>query len=458
MLVMSSRAAVFRWSALIVGLPIAALSLVVLADLIPDRFVAYRLRDAIVVGQLDERSYDVGFTGGQVDGYSECKRLTIGLGVDPGVGTFESAVRSSTLGPCETAVPKLLGWANGEGLTGGYDYFRYWNGSTVALRPSVAAVGLPGTRILAALALVIAAGAWVWRAGRRIGTGPALLTLAPLALTTDAIDLPGALVQAIGMIVALGAAAALLWFLSADATRGTYGAAAFACGAAFQFFGDLTNPDAAWALVVASAAVLAVGSMSVAGAVWRTGAAAVGWIAGFAWLWLTKWMVAALVVGYDTVRFVVTEKAEERLSGAVDGTDASVFSGLSAAWGAWRDQPLTTLVVVGLGATAVVAAVRRGDLRASWAPRLVLAGAAAIPVVWHLVLRNHTSVHFWFTYRSFAVAFGILLMALTARIGRVGVAGVEVSVEGSEGDRVSRSEEDGISRSDDPTPDRVQAR
>ncbi len=81
-----------------------------------------------------------------------------------------------------------------------------------------------------------------------------------------------------------------------------------------------------------------------------------------------------------------------------------------------------------------------------------------IPVVWHLVLRNHTSVHSWFTYRSFAVAFGILLMALTARIGRVGVAGVEVSVEGSEGDRVSRSEEDGISRSDDPTPDRVQVR
>jgi len=415
MLVMS-RATVLRWSAIIVGLPIAALSLVVLSDMIPDRFVAYRLRDAIVAGQLDEHSYDVGYAGGQVDGYSECKRLTIGLGVDPGVGTFESAVRSVTLGPCETAVPKVLGWANGEGLTGGYDYFRYWNGSTVALRPSVAAVGLPGTRLLAALALAAAALAWLWRAGRRVGMGPALLALAPLAVTTDAIDLPGALVQAIGMIVALGASAAFLWFVSPGARRETYAAAAFGCGAVFQFFGDLTNPDAAWALVVASAAVLAVGSMSLRGAVWRTGAAAVGWIAGFAWLWFTKWVIAALVIGYDTVRFVVTEKAEERLSGEVDGADSSVFSGVSAAWGVWRDQPLTTFALVGLAAVAIGVAMRRGDLRSSWAPRLVLAAAATIPVVWHIVLRNHTSVHFWFTYRSFAVAFGILLMALTARI------------------------------------------
>ncbi len=45
----------------------------------------------------------------------------------------------------------------------------------------------------------------------------------------------------------------------------------------------------------------------------------------------------------------------------------------------------------------------------------MLGAAAMIPPIWHVVMRNHTAVHFWFTYRSFAVAFGIVLMAATAR-------------------------------------------
>ena len=39
-----------------------------------------------------------------------------------------------------------------------------------------------------------------------------------------------------------------------------------------------------------------------------------------------------------------------------------------------------------------------------------------LPFVWHLVMRQHTFVHGWFTYRSFAVAFGIVLLAATARL------------------------------------------
>jgi hypothetical protein len=31
-------------------------------------------------------------------------------------------------------------------------------------------------------------------------------------------------------------------------------------------------------------------------------------------------------------------------------------------------------------------------------------------------MRQHTVIHSWFTYRSFPVAFGIILLALTARL------------------------------------------
>ena len=401
---------------MLVGLPLLALALVVLADAMPDRFVLYRLRDAIEADQLDANSYSTGYTGGQVDGYSECKRMTVGLGAPPGMGALESAIRSPTLGPCETAVPAVLRWAEGDELSRGYQYFQYWNGSAALLRPTVAAVGVAGTRLLAALALAAAAIMLMWRVVRSVGAVSAGLLGAPLLLTTDFIDLPGALVQAVGMVVALTGAALLLWFLPASARLSTYAAAAFACGATAQFFGDLTNPDAAWALAVAAVAMLAVNAGDIAFAARRVGAAAAGWIVGFAWIWFSKWVIAAFVIGYDTVRFVVTNKTEERLTGDVDGADPSLTAGLSAAWRVWRGQPLTTLTMVTFVAVAIVVLVRRRDLSSTWQQRLLLASAAAIPVAWHLVMRNHTGVHFWFTYRSLAVALGIVLMAATARL------------------------------------------
>ena len=47
---MPSRSTVARWAALLIGLPMLALAIVVLADAIPDRFVLYRLRDAVEAG------------------------------------------------------------------------------------------------------------------------------------------------------------------------------------------------------------------------------------------------------------------------------------------------------------------------------------------------------------------------------------------------------------------------
>jgi uncharacterized protein YjeT (DUF2065 family) len=394
---------------------------VVLADLIPDRHVAHRLRDAIVTGQLTAESYSVGYSGSQVDGFSECKRLTVGLGAPEGMGAFESAVRSPTLSSCELAVPKILAWADGEGLERSDYYFRYWNGSTAALRPSVVAIGLGGTRILAAALLAAALFAWAKGVQRRIGWLAPSLFAASIVLTTDYIDLPGALVQAIGMIVTFGAGAMIVWLLRPEASPENCAAVAFAAGAISQFFGDLTNPDAAWAVAVTSVAVVAVGGLRRFGpAALRVGVAAVGWIAGFAWIWFSKWVIAAIVIGYDTVRLVVTGKAEERLGGDVDGNAAGVLAGVSAAWEQWWAQPLTAWVVLGLGAVAVVTLVRSGDLSGTWQLRVVLGAAASIPPIWHLVMRNHTTVHFWFTYRSFAVTLGIVLLAATARVLRQG--------------------------------------
>ncbi len=407
---MSSR---IRVLALPVVLPVVALLLMIAAMAVPDRAVMDQLVDAVNSGSLQENSYPVGDTGSRLDRFSECKRITIGLG-GPG-GLLETAVQTPSLGPCERAVPKIRGWAQGEGLTQTYSYFRYWNGSAVVFRPVIAAVGLDATRILAAIGVALAALAFWSQLARRVGRPSATLALVPVVVTTDFIDLPGALLHALGMIVALSAAALLVRYLRGDAL--VYGAAGFVAGSVFLFFGDMTNPDAAWALSASSAALVAVSAVSLRSAAWRTLAATVGWGAGFAWTWVSKWLIAIPVLGLDEVWSQVTRQAEFRLAGETDGGfSGSLFGSTRGALEIWSDQPLmipTTIVVV---VVALVLARRVSRPNPLVLQRLLIAAPGVIPIGWHLVMRNHTHFHGWFTYRSFPVAFGIILLAATARL------------------------------------------
>lgn len=413
---MRHRSSVLRWCGLLLGLPLIALALVVTSAAIPNRLVTERIHEAIVDGTITEKSLTTGFTGNTIDGFSECKRMTVGLGAPVGMSLFESAVRSPTLGRCEWTVPKIRDWAEGARLERSFDYYRYWNGSSVLLRPSVAAVGVAGTRLIAAMALVATMLAFAVMLGRRVGRGAAVMALAPLLLTTDYIDLPGALLHAVGMIVAFGVAAAMLRWLRPDSSIETYAAVAFTGGAASLFFADLTNPDATWALIVVSATVVAVGAVHVTDAARRTIATAGAWILGFAWMWASKWLIASLVLGFSTVRQEVSDKTEERLNGDVQGVGDSRLAGLHRAWHKWWDQPTIFIVVLLLVTVAALVVWRRGDLASTWRRRLLIATPAVIPFCWHIVMRQHTVIHYWFTYRSFPVALGIVLLALTARL------------------------------------------
>ena len=54
-----------------------------------------------------------------------------------------------------------------------------------------------------------------------------------------------------------------------------------------------------------------------------TAAAAVGWVAGLAWMWVSKWVIAAAVVGVDAVVDDVRSQIEFRLSGDYEGVSPS---------------------------------------------------------------------------------------------------------------------------------------
>lgn len=409
---------VLLFGATALALPLLGLAIMIASDSVPDRLVMDHLVESIDSGALDETDHSIGYRGGVVDHFSECKRMTVGLGDPPGVGTVESAIRSPTLGRCSSTVPAVRAWSDGEGLLRQFDYIRYWNGSAAVLRPGIAITGLSGTRLMLAGCLV-GFGALAWRsAAVRLGRPATVLGAFVLAASTDFIDLPGALVHAVAWCCILLTAAVTL-HLGVTETRGVVAWVAFTLGAVFLFLGDMANPEAAWTVATGAAGLGVLHTGRPRLVFERMAISAAAWITGFAWMWMSKWIIAALVVGTDSIRTNVSGAVETRLDGSIDdGTSPTAGDAVGRVWDAWWSLPLTPAIIVTACGAGSLMVARRGRVAFGqhWRPRLLVGLVPAIPLMWYVVLRNHTYIHNSFVYRSLAVSVAISLMAWTAQI------------------------------------------
>lgn len=411
----SRRSAVSVFVVTLIALPLLGLAGMVAADLVPDRLVMDRLFAATESKVIVEDNYPPGFSGGKVDRHSECKRMTVGLGDPPGVGTIESAIRSPTLGSCTSAVPKIVGWAQGDGLLRSYEYSRYWNGSIVVLRPAIVLFGVAGTRLIAAVGLV-ALGFVAWRgASRRLGSAAATAGGVVLVGTTDAIDLHGALLHAVAWAVILSTFGVVIR-VPAELPRWVVAWLMAVLGAIFLYFGDMANPDAAWVVAVGALGLGVLRDRPGIAIAERMTIGGFSWIAGFTAMWASKWVFGALVYGYDDMRSNVSGAIETRLDGEHSGLSLTLWNTYDRVWDEWWKFPLTGWILASVLVWTVVATAQRGraDLTASWVARSTVSAVIVIPLVWYAILRNHTQIHAWFVYRSLAAAATIVVMAWVA--------------------------------------------
>jgi hypothetical protein len=404
---------------LLVGVPVAATALVVAAGLVPDRLILDSLLDGVERQEILNVP-QVGISGRGLDVFSDCIALTMGLGDSDG-GPLTIGLRSPTLGSCDGAIMSLQGYEQGAGLSGGYEYFRYWHGYTVFSRPAVALFGVAGARSLLLWAVVAALGLFAHRLRRFHGWIAPLALLGPFLLTTDSIELTRSLPHGVPLLVSvLGALAIHIAASGRPASCATASRAsddlrlatvAFLAGSAFVFADLLTNSPGAWALATAMAGLASIDRFTCGRLAMRSALVAGSWIVGWVWTWVTKWVVAAAVVGIDRVRESVGDAVEDRVAGERDYIDLAPLNAIEANLRAWWEHPLTPAVVVAV-ALATLYRWRRPDHRATWRTRLILAAPAAMPLVWFEVLRNHSLVHVGFVYRSVGVSAGVVALAL----------------------------------------------
>lgn len=381
---------------LFILIPIAGYTLSVVPLLIPDSVYLGQLRSQLE--RVDElRAETADFRPGQwsplqswrlFEPNTEC--VALGSNMSPDANVFEDAATSPSFGPCRDFIRGLRA---SDATPEVYRlYPRYWFGTNVVTRPLISAVGFEATR-LAVFGLLVAAFVALWQfTSRRASPTTAAIVIGGLLLSHnwwDSFETWWGIVVAT-MLLAPIALTGLLRRMSGPWHQ-RYLVFGLLSGAIFGFVHLLTHIFAAAAVTVLVAVVWQHShnrnpQRRLATAV-LVGA---GWFTGFLWAWVSRWLVAAVVLGPRNVIDDISDQLEFRLTGEhLDVVELGLGITSQRMVDYWIAQPATVLF---LGVFGILLATYLPRLRGLQAP-LVIAFLVVPNWIWFEIFQNHTQIH-----------------------------------------------------------------
>lgn len=140
------------------------------------------------------------------------------------------------------------------------------------------------------------------------------------------------------------------------------------------------------------------------------------WGAGYAGMWVTKWLLAAAVLGEDTMPYVSEHIAERIGSEPLEEITEALAGNISC------------LFPVGYGGIGIIAAVllilaaayicfvyRKPGINGRQI--LIYAAVGAVPFVRYIILHEHSALHYFFTYRALAGTVLAVCLMIYAVVG-----------------------------------------
>lgn len=282
------------------------------------------------------------------------------------------------------------------------DYARYWHGYLLFLKPLLLFFSLSDIRMMnAALQLILAAGVLLLAFRKRglrlaLPMGLALLVLNPVS---TALSMQ---FSSIYYLTLLG----LLIMLLTESWDRSWGYLVFLfLGIGTAFFDFLTYPACAVGTCLALQALMSWADGKTR--LLKTVGSGAAWAFGYGGMWSGKWLAASLITGNSVMRDAV-EQAQYRSGGEVTaaegGVNATFGAVLGRNLGVLANPAAAVIVLALLGLLVWLLVTKRCRFALERASLLSLAVAFAVPFVWYFLLRNHSLVHCWMTYRNLSAA------------------------------------------------------
>jgi hypothetical protein len=394
---------------------------------VPPASLQRRIAAFSAAGQIGA-DYSLSPTGQTTDWFSDCIALSLNVYGGPGRSPLAQFRDSDVvLGeftdqphPCPALAQAPATGAAVEKLQ---YYVRYWHGYQLLTKPLTLLLNLPRIRGLLAsvYVLVIVAFFIVTGPGRRRLPDAMLLALAFILLTDAATPL-NPMVHTIALLSVFAGGILVHRVALHRDLRAVFLASVAAASVAG--FVDLIYVPPLSAMVLAFAAVSGLAQSGAAR--WPTLARAVAavllaWAIGYLGTMALRVVASALVLPdpMTGARDFVAALAY-RLNGDVAIVPHPAFmQAFRMNFTALRASPFVTPVGI-LAFLLVVFRLARG-----WRPRrsaisAACVGIALIPLPWYEVFRNHSELHFWFTYRWLAFSACLLILAALFALARPG--------------------------------------
>ena len=145
----------------------------------------------------------------------------------------------------------------------------------------------------------------------------------------------------------------------------------------------------------------------------------VSWVAGYGGMWMGKWMISAALLGKDAFNDIKSSISVR------SGFDASeTFSGDYVSYFEVLRRNLSVQAVYGLlillvAAVVLLYGIVRRNCRMDKSDRsflIICLITGCLPFVWYFLLPNHSWIHYWFTYRTLAVSVCSIMMISLASL------------------------------------------
>lgn len=299
-----------------------------------------------------------------------------------------------------------------EAMPNHFCYARYWHGYQVVLRPLLLVFDYSWLRLLNYGAMSLLVGLVLWLMCRRMGRVAALLFALSLLMVAFPL-VPLTMQCSTCFYLALSGMLLLLWHPHAFRKTSVLSVYFFVLGGVTAFMDLLTTPQLTLGFPLIVCLTMQEGDRRSR----RVIGLSVSWLAGYALLWASKWVVAYILTGYSVFENAIGSAMVRLSDTIVYGGQEMKMTDLVHIMLARVDHYLpwpVLLLLLGLLVflfTYYIYAHARGEAlrRHGW----LLLVAAIVPV-WFIVLKNHSFQHIFFTWRAWCLTLYACLMYIHA--------------------------------------------
>lgn len=292
-------------------------------------------------------------------------------------------------------------------------YGRYWHGYLVFLKPLLLLFNYAQIRSINSmlqLALMVAICAGLFKRNRARFCIPLIAAWYVLCPPAVMLSLQFSTVFYIAFLACL-----LILLFHERLEKGNYIPFFLVIGAATSFFDLLTYP--VFTVILPLTFVLIMRQEKSSSLLATTGdivACGSSWGVGYGIMWTSKWIIATVTTGRNFIMESASQILMRTSNVSYDGETVTKTEGLMKNIDLLLVTP-TQVVLLGCLLILVIMLIKNHRTTSySLARILPFVFLSVVPAVWLIVTCNHSSIHFWFTFRNlaatvFALYSGILM-------------------------------------------------